>query len=113
MGTRHLICIVLNKEVRLAQYGQWDGYLSGQGKESVSFLLKCDLKTLKESVAKTKMLTEEEFDIALQAKEVPAHLSRNSGSDTLEWIAKGNTELRPNEFSFGADSLMCEWAYVI
>jgi len=31
MGTRHLICAKINNEYKLSQYGQWDGYPSGQG----------------------------------------------------------------------------------
>jgi len=50
MGTRHLICVVLDNEYRVAQYGQWDGYLTGQGKEIVNFLLTCDLTKFKDKI---------------------------------------------------------------
>jgi hypothetical protein len=38
MGTRHLICVKHQDEYKLIQYGQWDGYLSGQGKDVYDFL---------------------------------------------------------------------------
>jgi len=40
MGTRHLICVVKDGEYKVAQYGQWDGYLSGQGQDIVKFIIK-------------------------------------------------------------------------
>lgn len=38
MGTRHLICVVNKNKYILANYGQWDGYQSGQGVDILKFL---------------------------------------------------------------------------
>jgi hypothetical protein len=38
MGTRHLIKVIYNKETKVAQYGQWDGYPDGQGLTILNFL---------------------------------------------------------------------------
>lgn len=38
MGTRHLICVQHNNEYKVAKYGQWDGYPSGQGAGILEFL---------------------------------------------------------------------------
>ena len=38
MGTRHLTIVKLGNKVKVAQYGQWDGYPSGQGKTIAKFL---------------------------------------------------------------------------
>ena len=38
MGTRHTICAVLNGEIKLAQYGQWDGKPAPQGIRILEFL---------------------------------------------------------------------------
>ncbi|MBD0542281.1 hypothetical protein HPJ54_05685, partial [Acinetobacter baumannii] len=38
MGTRHLICVQHNNEYKVAKYGQWDGYPSGQGVGILEFL---------------------------------------------------------------------------
>ena len=39
MGTRNLVCVVKGGEYKVAQYGQWDGYPTGQGETIVEFLL--------------------------------------------------------------------------
>lgn len=31
MGTRHLIKVKYKGEIKVSQYGQWDGYPDGQG----------------------------------------------------------------------------------
>ncbi|MHC5949058.1 hypothetical protein ACVXZ3_04645 [Providencia hangzhouensis] len=38
MGTRHLICVAKDGDYKVAQYGQWDGYPSGQGLTLLTFL---------------------------------------------------------------------------
>jgi len=38
MGTRNLTCVRVDGEYKVAQYCQWDGYPSGQGRTILSFL---------------------------------------------------------------------------
>lgn len=38
MGTRNLTCVALDGELKVAQYGQWDGYPSFQGKIVMQFV---------------------------------------------------------------------------
>jgi hypothetical protein len=38
MGTRHLIEVKIDGELKVAQYGQWDGYLTGQGVNIADFI---------------------------------------------------------------------------
>ena len=38
MGTRHLIIVKSEGKTKVAQYGQWDGYPTGQGKDIAIFL---------------------------------------------------------------------------
>ncbi|MNU30431.1 hypothetical protein D3C71_189160 [compost metagenome] len=52
MGTRHLITIVKDGEFKLAQYGQWDGYPSGQGAIILKFLAEGDVEALRRNVDK-------------------------------------------------------------
>lgn len=55
MGTRHLISVVLDGEYKIAQYGQWDGYPSGQGQAIVDFLLdNFDREAFKRQLAKCR-----------------------------------------------------------
>lgn len=60
MGTRHAQ-YVINKEgeEKVAQYGQWDGYPSGQGVDILKFLQENDLEKYLENVNKLKELDDE------------------------------------------------------
>ena len=52
MGTRHMIGVVSDGKYRVAQYGQWDGYPSGQGVGILEFLIDGNLDALKRNVLK-------------------------------------------------------------
>jgi len=53
MGTRNLTLVQLDGKIRVAQYGQWDGYPEGQGKTVHEFLSTADMKRFRKQVAKT------------------------------------------------------------
>lgn len=38
MGTRHLTVVIKDNQIKLSQYGQWDGYFEGQGKTFTNFV---------------------------------------------------------------------------
>ena len=58
MGTRHLVCVVVDKKMKVAQYGQWDGYLEGQGKTIFEFIRdKMNLDRFKQAVRECRWLT--------------------------------------------------------
>lgn len=61
MGTRHLICVVLDGDFRVAQYGQHDGQPGGAGAEVVRFLRRVDLETFKARVRGCRLVTRHEF----------------------------------------------------
>lgn len=61
MGTRHLICVVLDGDFRVAQYGQWDGQPDGAGAEVVRFLRRVDLETFKARVRACRLVTRREL----------------------------------------------------
>src|SRR5688572_23556892 len=59
MGTRNLTMVIVNNETKVAQYGQWDGYPSGQGAIALEFLksilkLKTGLAKFKKQLAKCR-----------------------------------------------------------
>lgn len=132
MGTRHLTVVVLNKKIKVAQYGQWDGYPDGQGKTIMNFISKkMDLRKFKKAVSECTFITAETWDTKMKAVGVEPgqewmtsqqsdefaklnpQLSRDVGGSILEMIQnKGARELQ-NQTDFAADSLFCEYAYVV
>lgn len=137
MGTRNLVCVVLDKQFKVAQYGQWDGYLDGQGKTVIDFIAnKMDLKKFIEALRECRWLTDAECD-TLGAKpgwsKKHPELSRDTCADILALIQDGVIDLRPEDgkgmdkvpvkfkpprglvdsSSFAGDSLFCEYAYVL
>lgn len=63
MGTRHNITIKHNGKIVLSQYGQWDGYPEGQGKDILNFLLvNGNIDKLKESTYKLRFAEREGKD---------------------------------------------------
>ena len=131
MGTRHLVCVVLGGEYRVAQYGQWDGYPSGQGEKIVKFMTSgdFDLATFKRKVSQCRALTAEEVetrwkkcgakseyvttDVSEKMKKRYPALSRDTGADVLRVVYEAE---KPEVFlnpDFAGDSLFCEWAYVL
>jgi hypothetical protein len=109
MGTRHLITIVKDGEFKLAQYGQWDGYPSGQGLDLLEFLSggQGNIDALKRNVDQLLFVSDEEQDALYQTVGIPAgqewvnmeqskaikeafpSLHRDTGAGILELIASG------------------------
>lgn len=136
MGTRNLTIVVYNQEVKVAQYGQWDGYPEGQGITLLSFLKDTSkVETLKQVLPKVRFQTKKDLkeqatflksigckngwmntEQAEQFKEHYPLNHRDLGGDILESLLKFK-ELPElvvvNSYQFAADSLFCEWAYVV
>lgn len=134
MGTRHLICIFKNGQYKVAQYGQWDGYPSGQGVDILSFLKnKYNKDKFSNALEKVRFGTNEEIEeqwIACGAnkgqewvsseisdihrKKYPEN-SRDTGSEILNIIQNDTKKelVLYNHLEFAKDSLFCEYAYVI
>lgn len=135
MGTRHLICVVKDGDYKVAQYGQWDGYPSGQGSDILQFLHE-DLsrESFLDNLDKTYQPTNEQIKewwlevghdtetgggyvshtIAKQYSAKHPSLSRDTGSGILNLIQNASEPVPLNLYKeFAADSTFCEWAYVI
>jgi hypothetical protein len=129
MGTRHLIAVVVDDEMKVAQYGQWDGYLDGQGRDVVKFLTKLSsLARFKEQVRQCTFIDDEEvekrwksvgakdgmatMDQSAKFNETWPELHRDTGAKILDLIMAKPRGLTDSS-SFAADSLFCEFAYVI
>lgn len=132
MGTRNLTCVVLNGKYRIAQYCQWDGYPSGQGRTVLEFLKKMDRDRFDSALKKTKWITGEaikalyveagntsddgwiNMEVAANFKDANPQLDRDMGANVLEFVQESDAPvLLNNEIDFAQDGLMCEWAYVI
>lgn len=127
MGTRNLTAVYVNGEYKIAQYGQWDGYPEGQGMTVLSFartIVDTDARAaFAEKVRKCRWITEEELERrnakigsgeVKDWRKVWPELSRDTCAGILEMVAKSNDGLAlSNALDFAADSVFCEWAWVI
>jgi len=131
MGTRNLIAVHVDGEYKVAQYGQWDGYPSGQGVGILNFLRESNLGVFVEKVKATTWLDEEVIrerwaecgaddsgwvsgDVSGKFDKYWPELSRGFGSKILAFIEASDPGLGlRNSIEFAGDGLFCEWAYVI
>lgn len=136
MGTRNLTMVIHQQGPKIAQYGQWDGYPSGQGSTALRFLFKMmnenKLDEFKKRLESLRWITKEEgekLDAMDDWKSKYPYLSRDAGADILNavlfnqmWVSEGisgrkeipvEVEFLSDAREFAGDSLFCEWAYVI
>lgn len=123
MGTRHLIAVYLGGTHKIAQYGQWDGYPSGQGKTILKFLAETDLEAFEKKVVALRYMTDAQIDAAnATMKKIGGDaymkknpwMSRDAGAKILTYVLEQPKGLLlNNQITFAADGLFCEFAYVI
>lgn len=131
MGTRNLTEVRVDGKVKVAQYGQWDGYPTGQGQTIADFLKTVDLDEFKEQVRKLGKYTaadikqayadagadvnSEWVNMEVSDRKNGAHpaLNRDYGAGVLQLIHDGVvTKVNLNE-DFKNDGLFCEYYYEI
>jgi len=137
MGTRHLIAVASGEDYKIAQYGQWDGYPSGQGVEVLDFLsADKNVNKLHNSLNKARFLEPDGVDKQFideyeqnapewssdpdnrtdeQKRWFRSYMTRDLGAGILDSVANsedGEILLR-NSIGFAGDSLSCEYAYII
>lgn len=135
MGTTNLTCAVIDGEYKVANYAQWDGYPSGQGITILEFIRdKMDRPLMEKRLREITFLNDEEIELINESKKFPQQFSRDVGGRIFEFIQNGkyrSSELQVpsykykevehlwemdklvNQLSFAADSLFCEYAYVV
>ena len=132
MGTRHLIAVAKDNDYKLAQYGQWDGYPSGQGVDVLAFLKANNLEAFVEKLSNVSFITEEELkqrwieagakpdeewvtlDVSRKMQEMYPKNVRDTGAEILDIIMNADRPIKViNSIQFAADSAFCEWGYVI
>lgn len=134
MGTRNLTMVISNGETKIAQYGQWDGYPSGQGVTALNFLLNNNLENFREKLNRIKFIDEvKQAEIDEYVKSIGSdngwldmkqaelyqekypHLTRDTAAEILQLVMDcEDSEIWLHDHTtFAADSLFCEWGYVI
>ena len=131
MGTRHLIVVKSKGKVKVAQYGQWDGYPTGQGQTIADFLKTVNLTKFKKLVDKMSTYSPKEIediyvkygakrgeewiscDIADRVKCDYPEISRDTGAEILNLIYEGKADRVVLNESFENDKLFCEYCYKI
>lgn len=112
MGTRHLIVVKSNKKTKVAQYGQWDGYPSGQGLDILKFLRTSYLPMFKIMIENLSFYESDAEIEHLDGKTNP-ELNRDTSAKLLDLIYTGSVHKVIDSEDFADDRLFCEWCYVI
>jgi hypothetical protein len=132
MGTRNLTKVIDSTgTTRVAQYGQWDGYPSGQGLSMLAFISEHRmLEKIERSLRKVHFLSEDEAETFMkdfssngmmtmeQSESFEAiypSLSRNTGSDILKVMVYSTGYTLPliDNSDFESDELFCEGVYTL
>ena len=127
MGTRNLISVIKDGKPVIAQYGQWDGYPSGQGAGVLQFLNSGDLDKLTNKLSKVRFLDIDGKDADFVKRydsgdrtEADSSwfnnfISRDLGSDILANVANSELDeiILKDSYDFGKDTVSCEYAYTI
>ena len=125
MGTRHLTIVFDAGEYRVAQYGQWDGYPEGAGIKILRFL-RDEMDEFKFRIRLSRFNFVDEYDNKITKRIDKAfekgigsyvfpEFSRDTGCDILPMIQNSTATTRylGNHIDFAAESVFCEWAYVV
>ena len=115
MGTRNLTCVQVDGQYKIAQYGQWDGYPSGQGTDLLQILKEVNLDRLREASRHCSFLSKEELSALDSTDWMKTHpqLSRDHAAKIVKLVYEKDGLVLQDQISFAADSLFCEWAYVV
>jgi hypothetical protein len=132
MGTRNLTKVVdADGVVRVAQYGQWDGYPSYTGTRVLEFIKEHQMiEKIEKSLAKVRFITDEEaesfskpysngdgwmnLEQGTDFSTMYPSLTRDTGCDILRVLVYSNESIPLVDNSdFENDDLMCEGVYTI
>lgn len=97
MGTRHRQAVISKDgELKIQQYGQWDGYPSGQGVEILRYLKNGNLEKYHKNLLKIPQITDEQIDkvnsLGKDWKKIYPYLSRDCGSKIHQMIEDGEVK---------------------
>lgn len=122
MPTRYLTVVVKDGNTAIAQYGHFDGYPSGKGKEILE-TLRCDTaQYIAKQLHRCVLLSDAEyrsyFKNHMLDEDALAEAHPNfwweDGAALLKVLLETDLQLTIySDYSFGYDSIQCEWAYVV
>lgn len=131
MGTRNLTIVRAKKDIKVCQYGQWDGYPTGQGETIAKFLRGVDLEKFHAQLDALGEYTDADIekayveagaepgaqfvsmDISEKVHAVMPGLSRDHGAGILQLIHDGEVKrvrLYPEDYK---NDSSCEYWYEI
>ena len=135
MGTRSLTCVVLDGKFKVAQYGQFDGYPSGQGSTALAIMREIvSQNKIERFTGKVRLLNKltdaqhkqlwidvgadpskdyVSMEIGNAFDEKHPELSRRTGAEILSLVLNSDITCVQISEDFASDSLFCEWCYVI
>lgn len=122
MPTRYLTVVVKDGHTAIAQYGHFDGYPSGKGKEILGILRQDTEQYIAKQLHRCVLLPDAEYrnyfinhmlDEEALAKAHP-NFWWEDGAALLKTLLETDLQLTIySDYSFGYDSIQCEWAYVV
>lgn len=116
MGTRHRQAVINSVgELKIQQYGQWDGYPEGQGVDILNYLNNSNINKYQDELNKIPIVTEEELeevDKDENWKENYPYLSRDCGARIHQMIEDGLVKFVDHVDEHEA-KLWCEGFYTI
>ena len=134
MGTRHFIGVISDGKYKIANYGQFDGYIEGQGAMILNFLSKADLNIFRKKLNNCRFIEQSELrqlyvnagdvpenksgfvtsEVAKNFSEMYPSLTREAGAHILDIVYNSIGEVPLwNREDFLSDELWCEFGYVI
>jgi hypothetical protein len=116
MGTRHHQKVINKQgELKVSQYGQWDGYPNGQGFDILNYLRRGNLDKYQEELDKLHLITDEEVKIVAtdpKWQENYPYMSRDCGAKIHQMIENGEVKFVAFIDDNGAGS-WCQGFYTI
>ena len=109
MTTRSLTAVRINGEYKIAQYGYYDGYPSGQGVTILNFLLA--------EMDKNKFIKKlKKLRFVINDQEERERIERQydyDGAKILKYIQNNEDYIVANNLEFAQNTAFCQWAYLI
>jgi len=134
MGTRHLQCVYVGGEYKVAKYCQWDGYPDAVGVDTLKFIRdKMDEEKFKQALGRCVFVSDKEiselyeeagidiadgwvgYEDAQKFARLHPQIDRDMSDEIFEWIQESSLNRIPlkNSLEFASNSLACEWVYVL